>query len=534
MSSSWSAVSGPSCRKTAFLREERVAFELRCDKCRLPSMGFSHLGRALDVEWFLRLDETRSGHDLQKEDRKILAEVADGADAFEGWLAARRRAHGGRTLGVRISEAMSLVFGALLLLAIVAGSSVAEALLLYSAPASPTNLLAFLFATLVWPLLLLIGSVLVLLLRRSFRGSALFGEFLGWVVSWVVRFGQRLEDGKADWVAQWRELRRSARRYRDVEVLSWICASQYVALFFHLGAALSLLRLALFSDLTFFWSTTNQALSFQGLAAAFRVLTAPWCATTGVACVSLELVRETEFVRFTGQYASPEGAAVSGQWWGVLFLSLLVYGVLPRLVFALSVGRMLRHHSSKFSGRILELRRRLYRGVSVDAIRSSRQSDGASPSPEMARGTADTAETGTPCWLVFWRGATLPIEQEQGFLRELGLEKTDQSAAGGSDYAVDDALIQRLAEEPGVPVVLVVEGWEAPDKATRRFLQSVRESGGATRPVFVGVRCSDGQSGHEMHLWRDRLGLLQDPYLAVERLVEAGNRIDGPTNGARP
>src|SRR5690606_34966318 len=124
---------------------------------------------------------------------------------------------------------------------------------------------------------------------------------------------------------------------------------------FHLGAAASLSASALFSDLAFAWSTTDASLSADTVAAFARALSAPWCGGLGVGCVSPELVRATQFSRFSGEYAAPDGALLSGAWWPALLGGLLVYGVLPRLVFGLTVAGAVARRSRRLSERVLEL-----------------------------------------------------------------------------------------------------------------------------------------------------------------------------------
>ena len=69
-------------------------------------------------------------------------------------------------------------------------------------------------------------------------------------------------------------------------------------------------------------------------------------------------------------------------------------------------------------------------------------------------------------------------------------------------------------------VLLVVEGWEAPDKATRAFVRALRERGAPERPIFVAVLVA-AEGAPELAVWRDRLRLLEDPFLSVQPLLVA-------------
>lgn len=486
-------------------------------------MAFSLLGRLLDIEWLLARDEGRPRGDVAREDRELLAGrgALDPERALEVWLEGRRRERGGRTPGVRASETLSALHGVLLVLALAAGAGAAEALL-GGASAAPTNVLHFLFATLVWPFALLLGSGLAFAVRGRLGRSVLLAElYLG-----ALGLLGRLTRGREDWdvAAEWRKLRRSGRRYRDLEVAALVGAAQWYPLCFHLGAAARLLAGALFTDLSFAWSTTDDSLDAGTLGAVFEVLTAPWCAPLGAGCVDAELVAATRFSRFDAQFALPGGAARSGAWWGPLFGCLLVYGVLPRLGFWLGLRALVTRRSARLSERVVELRGRLRAGVGVVARRSSAEPDVAEPAPPSSGGARVAPAPRARCWVIRWRGALLDEAREAALCERWGLVPVRREAAGDSDFDRDRALLAAAADEPEAFLV-IVEGWEAPDKATRRFVQDLRQSGAPERPVLIAVLSSD-PDGPELAVWRDRLRLLEDPWVSVEAAAASSDRAE--------
>ncbi|MEO8183434.1 MAG: DUF2868 domain-containing protein [Deltaproteobacteria bacterium] len=483
-------------------------------------MAFTLLGQILDIEWMLLRDEGRSAEELTCHDRQVLgqASAADAEQALRLWIEGRRRELHDRTLGVRVSEILTVLHVTLVVLAGAAGAGTAAAFSSSPAGREPTNVLHFLFATLVWPLLFLLGSVLVFSLRGRLGRSVLLADLYLLVLGLLGRLTRKLAHDDWDLAHEWRRLRRGARRYRDLEVGSLVSAAQWYALSFHLGAAASLLASALFSDLAFSWSTTNDSLDGATLAALFGVLTAPWCAALDTGCVSPELVAATQFSRFTGQYASPQGAALSGAWWPALVLCLLVYGVLPRLLFSLGLALSVRHRAARLSERVLELRGRLRAGV--DVVTSPARSDvpeGAEPLPDLAPPRPRPGQGSEPCWVIRWRGAALDEAGVAALCGRLGLRAVRQDAAGGSDFGRDAALLEGSTASAAT-VLLVVEGWEAPDKATRRFVQELRQNGAPDRAVFVCV-LSVAPDASELALWRDRLRLLQDPFVSVQSIA---------------
>jgi Protein of unknown function (DUF2868) len=481
-------------------------------------MAFSLLGRLLDIEWLLLRDEGRPTDEVMRHDRALLgsAPPSDPERALALWLDGRRRELDDRTLGVRVSEMLTALHVTLVTLAVAAGVGTSEALLRSPAAREPTNVLHFLFATLVWPLLLLLGSVLAFSVHGRFGRSVVLEDLYMRLLGALGRLTRSRAHEDWDLGHEWRRLRRGGRRYRDLEVGTLVSTAQWYALGFHLGAAGSLFASAVFSDLAFAWSTTHDSLEWSTLASAFRALTAPWCSGLSLGCVSPELVRATQFSHFTGQYASPDGAARSGAWWPALLLCLLCYGVLPRLLFTLGLRALVARRSARLSERVLELRGRLRGGVDVIATRTHAEPDGAAPAPgvnerQLAAGPARRA------WVICWRGALLGARELAALSGRLGLYAVRSDLAGGSDFALDSVLL----EAPGHgsdAVLFVVEGWEAPDKATRRFVQALRQNGAADRPVFVCVLLAN-PDGPELTLWRDRLRLLEDPFVSVQACI---------------
>jgi hypothetical protein len=479
-------------------------------------MSFALLGKLLDIEWMLRRDEERSSDEVMAHDRAMLGEtgVTSPEGALDVWLAGRRRELGGRTLGTRVHELLTGLHAVLVGVALLAGAGAAKALLHAPSAQEPTNVLSFLFATLVWPLVLLLGSVCLLAARGRLGRSVLLEDVYLVGVGALGRLSKAAPDGDGWEVArQWRALRRSGRRYRDLEVGTLLSAAQWYPLAFHLGAALVLAGSALASDLAFAWSTTNDSLQPATLASVFRVAAAPWCGTLGMACVSSELVAATQFNRFAGGYALPAGAALSGAWWPALLGCLLFYGVLPRLVFALSLAGLVRRRSARLGERVLELRGRLH-GVTVHARRASAEPDGAPGAVSLAPAPA-RAPGACACWVIGWRGAGLEEAALGAVCERLGLRPERRDAAGDGDFERDEALLGDGAPSASA-VLLLAEGWEAPDKATRRFVQALRER--RERPVFVGVLL-EAEGAPALGIWRDRLGLLEDPGLSVEAIV---------------
>jgi hypothetical protein len=147
------------------------------------------------------------------------------------------------------------------------------------------------------------------------------------------------------------------------------------------------------------------------------------------------------------------------------------------------------------------------------------QPEALEPAPPGASLAPPAPASALPCWVIAWRGAALGEPELGALCARLGLRPERRDSAGDGEFEQDEAL---LGSQAGLPAVLLLaEGWEAPDKATRRFIAALRR--GNVRPVFVGVLL-DSEHAPALAIWRDRLRLLEDPLVSVEAVVARSPR----------
>lgn len=491
-------------------------------------MPFAALGRAFDAEWFLLSDAERGEEELAAIDRRALEGVAASSPSqrFDAWLSARRKKVPRATPGVQLARALHLVHLGLCFFSLGLGAAAAGALLRPATSFGPVNWLEFLVVTGFVPALGLGLTALVLLLRRGRMKLGLRSDLIQGL---ALRLGSLLathaSGASPRLSAVWGQVRATGGRYRELEALSLAIVSQDCALCFQLAAALSLLRLALLSDLYFAWATTFGAVRAEQLSSVVDLLQAPWVWAWPSLAVNLPTVRLTQYSRLDRQFVDAAGAALSGAWWPFLFGCLLLYGVVPRASLALGLRWWLAASVRRVPGRVLPLRRRLSRGLGVAA--RSGPSSGPPRALPPVRPYQQAAESEVASWFVSWRGAPLPEGLIEGLCRDYHLRSVATHSAGGADYGKDAALLQSLATSPAVCVV-VVEGWEAPDKSIRRFLADMREGSSGSMRLVVVLR-QEGQPS-QLRVWRDRLSLLADPQLTVEERTP----VSAPGLGRRP
>jgi hypothetical protein len=62
-------------------------------------------------------------------------------------------------------------------------------------------------------------------------------------------------------------------------------------------------------------------------------------------------------------------------------------------------------------------------------------------------------------------------------------------------------------------VVIIAEPWNAPDRALKRFVRSLREGSDATRRIYVLL--TEGGDDEQRAVWAGYLAELADPYMAL-------------------
>lgn len=438
-------------------------------------------------------------------DRALRAELAS------AWLAAlptTDRPGQGVTHALRVAGWIVAIVAALL------GATAASATLAYDGR-TPVNVL--------WFIVVVVFVQLGLLLL-----------FL--VVAWRARNG--LLGGLAVWLAQRRWLGRhgalvgaiGARASLHGSVDRWYVFSlaQGAACAFNLGALVVSVALVAFTDLAFCWSTTLD-LGATGMHRACTWIAAPWTALWPDAVPSLELVRQSQWVRMPGGFVGGgslvDAVRSSARWWSFLVVALAVWGLLPRaLAFAFGRWRMRRatralgfddHHCQALFQRLVPA-----------------QAAWAGPSPaevgaeerlaQAPHGEARPATALTDAWLLCWGrlGA-----QREALSRTFGAAPT--IAVGGADLAADDAARATLRAQKATRVVLVLTAGSQPNKEVLDLLRALRKDLGARARLEVAIVGQDAAGNFaaadpdDLPAWYARLAQMADPYLGLVRLQVA-------------
>jgi len=172
------------------------------------------------------------------------------------------------------------------------------------------HVLVFLCIALFLPWLIFLCGILVMTFRRHLTPLSFLGSWMIGRVTKSLRMSDALRNSLLD----------------HGKILGWRISQQlqWVAICYHLGAALGLLALVFFRDVAFVWESTTPDAMQRFLETLVRVLSAPW------AHVLPQAVPDVAQSRWqAGTVPSPSS---NHAWWHFLLLALMIWGVLPRLM----------------------------------------------------------------------------------------------------------------------------------------------------------------------------------------------------------
>ncbi len=500
---------------------------------RRPAVTLADL---IDLEAQLARDRDAPAGALERRDREAMrgASLAgDRGDVLARWLAQLREREPSLLFpGRTVSRALAGVRLALAAIGLALGWGAATALLGYTGE-HPVNVWDVLLVLVGAQVLLLLFLLAAFLFPLATLGAPLVGVFREAIGALYPRLAGRAA-GQAraeEWRALWHRLRSRRSLYHSVEPWLLLGATQTFGVAFNVGALLGCLRLVVFSDIAFAWSTTLVDLDAPRFHALVSALARPWASLWPDAAPSLALVEATRYSRLEGAYLHAGAGraadpALVGEWWRFLLAAVATYGLLPRAV-ALAVARL---RAARLLARLplddAEIARVLARLAEPHVETGAVLPEAAPPAviPATVPGVAPPA--GTRCAVVLWRDVPAHPALEAAIARQVRREIASVHAAGGRDGR-DELGARWLAAVDGAePVVVVAEGFEAPDRAALRLVRELRGALGPRRHLLVLVaEVREDRVGPateaSVRTWRDGLARLEDPYLAVEPLQGA-------------
>ena len=312
--------------------------------------------------------------------------------------------------------------------------------------------------------------------------------------------------------------------------------TQRFGVFFNLGALLVFAWLVLFSDLAFAWSTTPANIDPSFLSGLVTFLAMPWAWLMPQWVPDAAAVESTRWSRLDGAFLAADqeiAAGYAASWWIFLFMALLCWGLLPRLIAWLVAGRKYRqslhmaglNHAAFFDlfDRMLPTSSGSWQhpepGQVQGQLITAPPGTSSTQSPRSLGNTSPIPRHGDRLNLLIWGGWELPATA----WTELFTGTDGVIGAGGALQTEDQQALQRVADQPKTQLTIIVESEESPDKRLLRFLAEAREKLQAQVMIHVALVDWRQQEFHpvddrRLHLGRTFLGSLNDPYLRVSKL----------------
>ncbi len=298
---------------------------------------------------------------------------------------------------------------------------------------------------------------------------------------------------------------------------------QMAGVFYIFGALLWMVFHVVTTDLAFAWSSTLE-MRADTLHAITRTISAPWRELVPSAAVDPATVEATRFYRADG---SGFQAISSGRWWPFILMSMVVYGLLPRLLaWAIYTWRFHKTAhaaiASSDSGReILGFMEEALVTVSKDD--RNRQVDPAGPASGQ-----HVAPTGK-CVALAWGLDDVEAAEIRNVLNRqvLAVEKF-----GGLQSLEDDRRRLSHAARSSMgnghcDILILVPFWEAPRLHFEKRLDMLARETPKSRIIILPVAGDpSGRSGADEATWRKRVDEMNLRYGSKRVFLDVRNVID--------
>jgi hypothetical protein len=484
----------------------------------MPRAATTLFEDAIDVPLWLETERLTPYAERVRRDRAIAFDIGRGSAVNRvraWWRRVGRDGDSHGALGARLDRLRTVVTLAMAALGMVAGIAVALTAFAYdgSQPVNVVRLLAllvgvqlvFLFFTL---LLLLPGRVPGLRHLQDLLATLNPGAWAAAVFRKIARVQpsvSRLFDRHAP--------RAAAVRFAKWQVLYW---SQTAAVAFNVAALITAVALVTFSDLAFGWSTTLEA-DPAAVTRAVQRIAAPWTAVVPTAVPSAELVEQSQFFRLEGSGAARPSPRTLGAWWPFTLLTLLIYGLVPRVLLLALAATRLRAATKRLLLDDPSVTALLDRMASP-AIETAAPEHEAAPPLELGVARATPRPITGRAQALIWENG-VPADAARDYARQhLGLEVASVVAAGGGELAADRAALERLTANSGDMLLVLTPAWEPPLLELLDFLAELRRRAGSDVSIVVAP-VPDGPravTDVERATWTRAIARLADPKLYVE------------------
>ncbi|MCF6226002.1 MAG: DUF2868 domain-containing protein [Xanthomonadales bacterium] len=389
--------------------------------------------------------------------------------------------------------------------------------------------LVYLLLVLVVLQLSLTGLTLIAMLPQSLTrwlpGFHSFQQLLRWFSPGRLQklFSRFMPATERDGILQL--LGRQQKIYAGIgkwQVFSW---SQLFAVAFNLAALISVFGLIASRDIAFGWSSTLD-IDPDAILSVTNMLSWPWHAWLPASVPDLQLIETSQYFRVqnTAVQVSPE---VLGHWWPFVMLSLLFYGLLPRLLLLMfckvQLGAAYAHAFQHFPGR-QELLTRLNSAV-IETRASEHESN--TDAFISASDTEKPQRISEALILINWAGFEFDNTKLLDDLMSIGqfTKKTMFKAGINCRLEDDEQVIAEISKlDAGAPIGLILKAWEPPLGELADFIADLRKIGSPQRMIYLLPLAIKSQAllrveNNDLQEWQRFAQQLADPWITVHTIM---------------
>ena len=515
-----------------------------------------HIRDIIDFEYFLKHDEQEEGTTTSASnadrDRTIYLEHIQPIEsrdqalavghALRIWLEHRRNIEKSRIgfkgflPGETFAEIYRLVLYLCIIIGLFMGAGLAFSFLNYKGT-EPVNVTAYLGGFVLTQIFLLFFLFFMLLIRscknHPLRSSVIFillTGLMGKMMKRVKRSSLKaLSGSKRDMLEGTIGLIQGKRQvYGSLFYWPVFFPSQLFMAALNLGVLSATLLKVLGSDIAFGWQSTIQ-LGSPFVFKLVKMIALPWSwfVPADTAYPTLAQIEGTHMVLKEGIYHLQTVDLVS--WWPFLCLSVLFYGLLPRvivLIVGLIVEKRALHRIDFLYGASARLYNRMKtpnittKGDSVEMKGSSNGDTHRSKASKVQPGTRSGRDL--IALIPDEIFDTCPIDA----LKDLVFKRTGAQVLSPIKFNEEDTLqLDEFKKEQNSDILLLLESWQPPIRESLFLLKDLRKAVGKSSKIILGLlgRPSEGLfftriKPDDYKAWENKIKTLKDPNLELERL----------------
>ncbi len=296
------------------------------------------------------------------------------------------------------------------------------------------------------------------------------------------------------------------------------------------GALIWMLLNVITTDLAFSWSSTLE-LRGETLYSITQTISAPWSRIVPGAVVDAETVETTRFFRAErGDLRTESGdfrATSSGRWWPFIFMTILVYGFLPKAIaFAWYRWRLGKSTETALvsSDSGMEIL-----GYMEEPLITTRGDDRGNTVSRAETVPSQRAEPSGTCVVLFWG---LDETDTSGIARVLNRRILSARHIGGLNSTEKDRQIimdsARLSMENGhCDILVLVPYWESPTIRLEKKLHALLGENQQSRIIIMPVieESVQNKQANEIN-WRTRVDQINRTHGRKRVFLDVRNILD--------